>query len=154
MRSRGKGWFKTQMNKLQWSLYPEETRTELWSLILLAGVMCAEAPSKRPKSSSSDIRPQWRAGIITCYRRLVSLYSIGLPDMYNKFTILKTFASGFVKNVVLISELQFKFCFHPKTTWRPLEYVDRCFSCTVRTVLVCSSTLSAHPSKPFCLVLK
>jgi len=33
----GNGWFKTQMNKLKWSLHPEETRTELWSLVLLAG---------------------------------------------------------------------------------------------------------------------
>lgn len=49
-RSRGNKWFKTQMNKLQWSPYPEETRTELWSLVLLAGWMLTWGPFKEAQA--------------------------------------------------------------------------------------------------------
>lgn len=82
VRSRGRGWFETQMNKLQWSLHPEETRAELWSLVPLAGSTLAEAPSKRPKPSSSAWRPQWGTSIIACYNRTICILSAFYKYMY------------------------------------------------------------------------
>ena len=71
VRSRGKGWFKTQLNKLVVTVPGGERRTQLWSLVLLERSVPAEASSKRSTSSSSTVRPPCRDSIITWYQILI-----------------------------------------------------------------------------------
>lgn len=88
-RSRGNKWFKTQMNKLQWSPYPEETRTELWSLVLLAGWMLTWGPFKEAQalfiSHETAVESKYYNLLSRIYKCLQYKYALALSFFLHSF---------------------------------------------------------------------